>query len=461
MSTLSARRPGLGRRLIALAAAAAAWCALALTAPVPPAAAAAVLNPTWSTSNSATSATGASYRFNFTTATTSPVSSVTMTVPAGTTGTLVVGSVRPAGLAGGTPSIAGTTLTYTLASAVTLAAGTAVSIQVRGLTNTSTAGSYTSSIATVSASSTVDTGTAGAVAFTVTTLSGPGWAVSSSTTGATGVTYTYTFTTPPALLTTFGSVTMTVPPGTSGTPALGTVTPGGLGGSITLSGTTLTYSATTLALGGGTVVTIPVNGLTNTATAGNYASEITTFGVLGGLQYSGVTPEVSISGLLRLTAPSSLAWSATLNGTNQSLLDTTAADQQFTVDDETNTGGGWHITAAALTFTSGTKTLADSGTLSLTGSATAATATTAPSVTCLVSCGPPGNTTTYPVAITTAAASPTPATVFSAPASSGLGPVLIGGSSAVSPVGWWISVPGSARAGAYTSTVTIAVVSGP
>jgi hypothetical protein len=274
------------------------------------------------------------------------------------------------------------------------------------------------------------------------------------------VTYTYTFTTPGS----FGSVTMTVPPGTSGTPTLGTVTPSGLlGGSISLSGTTLTYSGLTVTLSAGTAVSIQVKGLTNTATAGSYTAQIATFGALfGNLLASGITtPAVSITGLLSLTAPSALAWSATLNGTNQSLLDATTSDQQFTLDDETNTGSGWHITVAALTFTSGTKTLADSGTLSLTGSATAATATTAPTVTCLVSCVPPGSTTTYPVAITTAASAPTPATVFSTLPGSGLGPAVIGGSSAINPVGWWISVPGSARAGAYTSTVTIAVVSGP
>jgi hypothetical protein len=174
---------------------------------------------------------------------------------------------------------------------------------------------------------------------------------------------------------------------------------------------------------------------------------------------------VSFTGPLDLTSPGSLGWAATLNGANQSAVDGTAADQQFTVDDETATGpttaAGWHITVAAVTFTSGSHTLANSGTLALTGSLTSVTATTGPSVSCVVSCTPPGNTTTYPVAITTAASAPTPATVFDAPVKTGLGPVLIGGHSAANPVGWWVSIPASARAGSYTSTVTVAVVSGP
>ena len=63
--------------------------------------------------------------------------------------------------------------------------------------------------------------------------------------------------------------------------------------------------------------------------------------------------------------------------------------------------------------------------------------------------------------ITTAASSPTPATVYDVSAGSGLGPVTLGGHSAANPVGWWINVPANARAGSYTSTVTVAVVSGP
>ena len=68
---------------------------------------------------------------------------------------------------------------------------------------------------------------------------------------------------------------------------------------------------------------------------------------------------------------------------------------------------------------------------------------------------------TYPVAVTTAASSPSPASVYEASAASGLGGILLGGSSAADPVGWWVKVPGNAYRGSYTSTVTVAIASGP
>jgi hypothetical protein len=230
---------------------------------------------------------------------------------------------------------------------------------------------------------------------------------------------------------------------------------------VTLTVTTLTYTGTSLVLLTPTAFSIQINGLTNTATAGSYTSEIVTnTAVLGALD-SGITPAVSLTGILSLTPPSSLTWAATLSGNTQSVADAVSGDQQFTVDDETGSGGGWHITVAATTFTTGTHTLPNSGTFVLTGSITSVAATTAPSATCVTSCTPPSSTATYPVSITTAASSPTPATVYDVSAGSGLGPVTLGGHSAANPVGWWINVPANARAGSYTSTVTVAVVSGP
>ena len=98
---------------------------------------------------------GADYTYTFTTASTSELDSVTMTVPAGTGGLPAVGTVTPLAVAdGGTVSLSGGTLTYSFTPG-TVSAGTAVSIEITGLTNTPTAGSYTSDIATV------DAGTAG------------------------------------------------------------------------------------------------------------------------------------------------------------------------------------------------------------------------------------------------------------------------------------------------------------
>ena len=430
-------------------------CVASLIWPAPPAAAATITDAQWYVSNSTRNTTGVSYKYTFTAATSSSLNSITMTVPAGTAGTPTVVSVSPADVAGGSVGLASNTLTYSF-TAAQVNAGTAISIQIGAMTNTGSTGSYTSTITTHNGAGSVDTGTTGtAIIITATTLTSLGWTATSTTVGATGVSYTFTFTT--AVLTVTTGFTMTVPPGTGGSPTLGSVSPLLLGATVSLSGRTLTVSGISLSLVAGTHVSIQVNGLTNTATADSYTSEIVTDS-LGGAVSSGITPALGFTGSLNLTSPSSLTWAATLNGSDQSVTDTAAADQQLTVDDETGTAAGWHITVAATTFTTGTYTLANAGTFVLTGSVTSVTAITAPSATCVVSCTPPASTSTYPAAITTASPA---ATVYDASAASGLGPVTLGGSTAANPVGWWINVPASARAGTYTSTVTVAIVSGP
>jgi hypothetical protein len=166
-------------------------------------------------------------------------------------------------------------------------------------------------------------------------------------------------------------------------------------------------------------------------------------------------------GALTLTSPSSLTWTATLTGLNQSLVDTTAADQQYTVNDATGTGAGWHVTLSATQFTNGTHVFPNTGTFVTNGSVTSVTSTSGPSATCTGTCTLPTNTTTYPVGITTAATAPTPVTIFDTAAATGLGQMVIGGSAAANPVGWWVNVPASASAGSYTSTITVQIISGP
>jgi hypothetical protein len=167
------------------------------------------------------------------------------------------------------------------------------------------------------------------------------------------------------------------------------------------------------------------------------------------------------AGTLTLTSPASLTWAATLNGLDQSVVDVISGDQQYTVDDATGSGAGWHVTTSATTFTNGSHTLPDTGTFVTTGSVTSIAATTAPTATCAATCTLPTDSTTYPVAITTAASSPTPVTIYDTAAATGLGQVLIGGSAHTDPVGWWVKVPANASAGAYTSTITMTVVSAP
>jgi hypothetical protein len=169
-------------------------------------------------------------------------------------------------------------------------------------------------------------------------------------------------------------------------------------------------------------------------------------------------------GSLTLTAPSSLTWAATLNGQDQQLVDATTGDTQYGVNDATGSGAGWHVTASATTFTSGSLTLANAGTLSTNGSTSSVSSTTVPGSQCNTSggantCVLSASTASYPVAITTAASTPTAFTIYDDSANAGMGSITVGTSA--HPVGWWVSVPSSAAAGTYTSTITMAIVSGP
>jgi hypothetical protein len=175
-----------------------------------------------------------------------------------------------------------------------------------------------------------------------------------------------------------------------------------------------------------------------------------------------MTGSVSLtSGALTLTSPGSLSWAATLTGTDQSVADVSGGDEQYTVNDATGSGAGWHVTLSATTFTNGSHTFPNSGTLVTNGSTTSVTSTTAPSATCTGTCTLPSNGTTYPVDITTAAVSPIPAFIYDTASSTGLGQVVIGGVLAPNPVGWWVNIPASASAGIYTSTITMEAISGP
>jgi hypothetical protein len=168
-------------------------------------------------------------------------------------------------------------------------------------------------------------------------------------------------------------------------------------------------------------------------------------------------------GTLSLTSPASLTWNGTLTGSAQSLVDVLPGDQQLTVLDATGTGAGWHITTAATTFTSGSNTFPNIGTFVFNGSTGSVTSASAPTAACVVAlaCTVPTNTSTYPVAITTAPAAPSPSMVYDTATGTGIGAILIGGSAAADPVGWWVNVPATAIAGIYTSTITMEIISGP
>jgi hypothetical protein len=164
-------------------------------------------------------------------------------------------------------------------------------------------------------------------------------------------------------------------------------------------------------------------------------------------------------GTLSLSTSGSLSWAGTLTGVLQSIADTSTADQTYTVNDATGSSSGWNVTVSATTFTTGTATLPDTGTFSTNGDPTSVSSTTAPTATCTGGTGtctlPTESGVTYPVAITTAATAPTAVTVYNATSGTGLGSIDIGS------VGWWLTIPGTTTAGTYTSSVTMAVSSGP
>lgn len=172
---------------------------------------------------------------------------------------------------------------------------------------------------------------------------------------------------------------------------------------------------------------------------------------------SAVSADIT-GGTLSISAPSSLSYSATLDGTNQSL------SQAATIgaNDNTGTGDGWDVTivSTALETSATTPVVIGSGwTVGVNGSSSSATSTTAPAVsdngtgTYTV---PSGNTATYPVAVpgVHGASSPTPASVYTAAAGSGEGNFNLAADV-------WQSIPADALAGNYSATFTWAIAVGP
>ncbi len=139
------------------------------------------------------------------------------------------------------------------------------------------------------------------------------------------------------------------------------------------------------------------------------------------------------------STPSNVSFpGVTLNGSNQTVSKTQTLD----ISDATGSGAGWNVTASMTAFTSGGNTLPP-------GSVTMAST---PSVACdsgvtCTTATPTG--VSYPYTLTTAATK-----MYAAAAATGLG------AQTVTP-NWSLTVPASARAGAYTSTWTFSLVSGP
>lgn len=134
-----------------------------LVASAPSASAAALTNMSWSVSNNQVSAANVTYAYSFKTATTGTIKTITFAVSgAGLGGTPTIS--RAFGIGAGTVARAGQTITYTVTAAVSVSSGIPIYIELGGLTNTSTAGSYTTTITTqTSVPATIDNGTTAAV----------------------------------------------------------------------------------------------------------------------------------------------------------------------------------------------------------------------------------------------------------------------------------------------------------
>jgi hypothetical protein len=285
------------------------------------------------------------------------------------------------------------------------------------------------------------------------TLSSVSWSASSTTPGATGVTYSYGFSIP-VLSLSINSVTLTVPPGTTGTPVMSVISGLPAGGTLTLNTTTntLTYSGFTQLLTVLDTVSMTITGMTNTPTGGTYSSTVTVL-YNGTSEGAGTSTALSFVGPLLLTPPTALSWSATITASSHSVVDTATAQQQFGVYDNTGSGAGWNVTMSATSFVSGSHTL-PSGVVTVTGSTASVTSTASPTTACAISgCTLPTNAIAYPVQVT--AGNSTATKIFDTAASTGLGSIT------VAPVGWWVTVLPTAATGTYTSTITFSVVSGP
>jgi len=164
----------------------------------------------------------------------------------------------------------------------------------------------------------------------------PDWTASNTQTSAASVSYTYLFTT--ATTGTISKVTMTVPAGTAGTPAVGTVY--GIGaGSVALADNTLTYTVTEPAsVAAATPIYIQITGMTNSSAAGNPTAVITTWQNTGTVEEpvwveidENTTPALAFGGS---TTAVNVAVAQTLLFTNDTALFNLGVDPTNTKDQQ-------------------------------------------------------------------------------------------------------------------------------
>ncbi len=157
----------------------------------------------------------------------------------------------------------------------------------------------------------------------------------------------------------------------------------------------------------------------------------------------GVTATVAAGPAISVAANGTPSFAVTLNGADQ----TTPYTLPVTVTDATGSGAGWNLTVTSTTFNDGKghAFATNASTISSVSSACASGST----------CGAPtNNVSNTNLAVPAGTTAPSAVKYFNATAGSGLGKVNVNATVNV-------AVPANVLAGTYSSTVTVAVVSGP
>jgi hypothetical protein len=162
---------------------------------------------------------------------------------------------------------------------------------------------------------------------------------------------------------------------------------------------------------------------------------------------AGTSANVTATATVTGAAALSLSSSATPSLTN--LLDGSDQTATYTfplaITDARGNGAGWNTTITSTTFTSGSSSLATSASsISLVSSSCVSGGT----------CTAPTNSVGYPLTVPAAGTAPAAVKFFDAAANTGMGRFTL--TPTVS-----VAIPGNSFAGSYSSTVTVAVVSGP
>jgi hypothetical protein len=147
------------------------------------------------------------------------------------------------------------------------------------------------------------------------------------------------------------------------------------------------------------------------------------------------------AGTLSLATSATPSFGVTLDGTDK----TATYSVPTTVTDATGSDSGWNLTITSTQFTTGSQTLS-----------TSASTVTGVTNTCVggSTCTAATNAIGYPVTIPAAATPPAAVKFFNAGAGTGAGKFT--NTPAIS-----VAVPANTHAGVYTSTLTLAAVSGP